>query len=714
MSKGIELFFKGVAFENLKNYKRAYDFYKEASLINYQPAEVKLTDINFLEKTADELKKNKDYKNSFGLYKLIFEFGNKEIINKITDSDCLFDFAVTYHNAKKYINSYLFYKKASELGNTNAQKEVTNVKFLQNVAEEYYDKEYFKEAYYIFKTASELGSLEASENINNIYFLEKVGDNYLIENNYSEAYYFYRKSAEEGNYSSLLKLGDFYEKGIFGTRNYLKAFESYKTAYENGNNDAIDKLSYYYEMGLHGEKDFIKAYELYKLPSLKHDEKNLKRLINPRFIEKVADSYYQKGNFRESFKLYKKAIELGNMNISLKLNDENFYLMHGDVCFYENDFENALKYYELAYSKNNPEAVEKLALCYETGLGYEKDILKAYKFYKISAENKSQTAVEKMKEPVFMKKVIDTLYFDNNFDEIINLFKDEEVFQNFNILDIILNKIILKKAGDIYYKAFDYKKSFIIYSDFVDSNDSEILFNLGNHYEYGLGCEKSIENAFNLYNKASNLEHAESFYKIGFFYENGIYLDTNIEKSLEYYKKAVKYGDLYSKNKLNDNNFIKKLGDFHFEKNDLKTAYEYYKKGSKNNDKYCKTKLNDDTFLKQLADLYFEENDFKNSFELYEKSAESGNPEAIYKLSIFYEKGLFVYEDSEKANYYYNKSIEAGYKKTTKFVEINNELKQSENLSITSVEKSENIKNNNEKTGFIKKILLFIKKLFNN
>ena len=68
-------------------------------------------------------------------------------------------------------------------------------------------------------------------------------------------------------------------------------------------------------------------------------------------------------------------------------------LVKGDECSDNMDYENALKYYEKAWEKENGTAANNIGYMYQLGQGVERDYAKAMEYYEMAAEMGNATAL---------------------------------------------------------------------------------------------------------------------------------------------------------------------------------------------------------------------------------------------------------------------------------------------------------------------------------
>src|ERR1700760_4547990 len=68
-------------------------------------------------------------------------------------------------------------------------------------------------------------------------------------------------------------------------------------------------------------------------------------------------------------------------------------------------------------------------------------------------------------------------------------------------------------------------------------------FYLGTCYDFGLGIEKDVHDAFKWYMKAAKQGHMESQYNIGYFFREGEVVKQNLKKAVKWFKQAAEQGD---------------------------------------------------------------------------------------------------------------------------------------------------------------------------
>ncbi|MDP2077736.1 MAG: NifU family protein [Sulfuricurvum sp.] len=91
------------------------------------------------------------------------------------------------------------------------------------------------------------------------------------------------------------------------------------------------------------------------------------------------------------------------------------------------------------------------------------------------------------------------------------------------------------------YDVKDFMSAKNIWESLSDS-DANAMVNLGSLYVKGLGMEKNIHKAYDLFDKAASLGHETAAYYLGGMYENGIGVTANPAEAIRNYTVAAKAG----------------------------------------------------------------------------------------------------------------------------------------------------------------------------
>lgn len=163
-----------------------------------------------------------------------------------------------------------------------------------------------------------------------------------------------------------------------------------------------------------------------------------------------------------------------------------------------------------------------------------------------------------------------------------------------------------------------------------DMEDPEVLFNLAETY-WGSKEKRDESKAYIYYLKAAEKGHPAAHARIGTFYTTGnAAVNKNTKKAEAYFKKACglgyKWACCYVKNaeKCNENTFDSK-GDW--------------------------------------ADYLFLNKRYDEAYDYISKNINSSDPKLWFYMGMFYEKGIKVKKDLDKAMMYYEKACNAGFGK---------------------------------------------------
>lgn len=143
-----------------------------------------------------------------------------------------------------------------------------------------------------------------------------------------------------------------------------------------GDVEAMEKLGRIYEEGEIAEQDIDKAVEYYQQAA---------KLDNIEALFHLANMYHQGKNIgkdlEKAVKYYQRLSKLNSDELLLNYYIESAVNNLGDIYYEQNDYLQAKKYYDQAFSRwKSREAASRLALMYEYGLGVAKDKIKAEEY----------------------------------------------------------------------------------------------------------------------------------------------------------------------------------------------------------------------------------------------------------------------------------------------------------------------------------------------
>ena len=166
----------------------------------------------------------------------------------------------------------------------------------------------------------------------------------------------------------------------------------------------------------------------------------------------------------------------------------------------------------------------------------------------------------------------------------------------------------------------DHKEAFRLFTLAADQGLASAQCHLAEMYERGM-VKKDTKKALRLYKLAAEqgLDHA--LYVMGFFYEKGELVTQNLEEAERYYLLAADQGYGMAQ---------KAVGDIYFNK----------------------ARLMDEPIVRYMY--------YKKAFDFNKLAADQDIQEAQYQLGVFYEYGICIDKDVEKAKKLYKLAASQG------------------------------------------------------
>ena len=359
--------------------------------------------------------------------------------------------------------------------NENAEVHVGDTTTLDAIfAEDKSDPEMNKLAYKYYLMAADAGDAEScTETARRLY------DGIGVEQNREKADEYYLRGAELGEVHAMHVVA-------FMTNDDAKKFYWYKKAAELGERDSIKQTAIMLACGQGTEKNLEEA------------EKFLGRLTE----EESAEAMYHISEKTNSIEWMERAAKVSTPAM-IKV-AENYVL--------QNNFENALYWYQCAADKNSPAALSMIGDIYYIGEGkIEQDYKKAFEYYSKASELGYNMATIK---------------------KAIMLYKGcGEIEQNLREAFLILRKVC--KTREKFFGVFRY--------------NSVAKFFLSKMYANAEGTRKNSESAWKWLKRSAAIEKVteyesthqvpEAMYMVAerYFYEQ------EFEQAVEIYKKLAEY-----------------------------------------------------------------------------------------------------------------------------------------------------------------------------
>lgn len=319
---------------------------------------------------------------------------------------------------------------------------------------------------------------------------------------------------------------------------------------------------------------------------------------------------------------------LGNAEAAYKLGK---IFDDGDV--FEEDPEAAIKYYKQAASNGHVGAIFKLAQCYETGFGFEQpDFEQAFTLYKQAA----------FKDYAKAQYVLGLLYLKikrHSKKAIINLAASAS-----HGYAPALYKLASCYEQGVGVKRPNMPQAFIYYKDAADKGDIKAQHKIGLCYRYGYGTEENPQQAIAYLKKAADKGYARALHNLGRCYEESYGMEkSDLSKAFTLFLRAAKQGQTLAHvdvGRCYENGLGVAM--------DPALAVHHYK---------IAAKMGSDVGQYSVGWCYengygVEKVDLTKALKYYLQAASRGWLDAQLALAKFYEQGLGVKADPEKAAYY--------------------------------------------------------------
>lgn len=213
----------------------------------------------------------------------------------------------------RYEESYKYYKIAAEHNHPVANWAIGYLYY-----EGYIGNKSKRDLYLAFKYFNKARKLKCSNAFNSFGLIILNGNMPHIKKNKDKAIGMFEKAKTLGNIYAYNNLGKIFEE----EKNYKKAYEYYLVSANLGESWAANKIGDFFRKGIVGTKDLKKAFDYYTISS-----ESPKFILYPWSKYNLAKYFYENGNLEIGVKQdINKAIELLE-DISDELNEANKELM---------------------------------------------------------------------------------------------------------------------------------------------------------------------------------------------------------------------------------------------------------------------------------------------------------------------------------------------------------------------------------------------------
>lgn len=502
-----------------------------------------------------------------------------------------------------------------------------------------------------------------------------------VEQDYFKSYQTFLLSAENGYAHSNYYIGNQYYYGLGFNQDFEEALTYYRKASEAKDSYADYRIAKMYlngegvDVDLQRAEDYLlKAaekvtlanYDLAKLyednPEIFYKSENtifslyqeaLNQMLEQEqnghdvFTEMRIASMYLNGkgteiNISEAVNWLDKASQQGNPDAAYQLgyiySSDKYNI--SDINKSNEYYAQALSGYEKAEEENsNATAEYRIGLIYLNALGVEQDVDKAINWFAKSTLNGNASAAYKL-----------AVLYENG--EVIPQ-NNEKAFLYYQISDELCNPYACYKLGNIYLEKGDIPQAIKNFEQAADKNISHAWYRLGQIYsdeQYGvLDTEKSnvcYSKALQQYISDYN-DNPDSFtaYRIGQMYLEAKGTNQDISQTINWFEKSAQQVNPDAAYQLG---YIYK-SDVYGVRNDV---------------------LSNKYFSSALSNYLDEFN--KNPFD----------GDLAMRIGTFYNYGLGLEHDINRAIFWYKKAVELGNQKAQKRIE---EAQQTRQMSVMSV-----------------------------
>ena len=208
-------------------------------------------------------------------------------------------------------------------------------------------------------------------------------------------------------------------------------------------------------------------------------------------LHKKGEEFYDKKQYAEAVKLFRKAAEQGYANAQTSLG-----WMYENGYGVTKDYGEAVRWYRKAAEQGEATAQNTLAIMYQYGSGVTKDYGEAVRWYRKAAE------------------------------------QGDDIAQN--------------NLGYMYENGYgvtkDYGEAVRWYRKAAEQGNATAQNNLGNMYANGYGV-KDYGEAVRWYRKAAEQGNASAQYNLGWMYQYGYGVEKDLTQARYWYQKAADQGD---------------------------------------------------------------------------------------------------------------------------------------------------------------------------
>lgn len=353
--------------------------------------------------------------------------------------------------------------------------------------------------------------------------------------NYAVAFKLYHHAQELGDLTAKLKTADYYFNGYGVVKNTKRAAGIYKSLALCGNLEAGKKYAICCMLATSGAEDLNVAYSYLKDVTSKTNDAEAWLYLGSLYNNKAFNNF----NTLKAEDCYLTALKLGNKRAAYKLGKMHFY---GEAR--HNSYRRSYEYFKLSASGDCLGAYHYIALQSYYGIGIQQDVCEAFKM----AYRAVNSGYEKT------ENLLGLCYYRGdgvtaNDQKAYKLFVSASRANNTAAINNTAVCCLLGKGI-----AQDVPRAIKLLSNY--ENDKICAYTLGQCYEYGMGVDKNMPKAEELYIKSFDMGYAPAGMKIySLMTSGGETIKKNSIKAIGFKNRAKKLDNYECALVIDDNTF---------------------------------------------------------------------------------------------------------------------------------------------------------------
>ena len=431
------------------------------------------------------------------------------------ETECFVSVAYCYqqgHAVKRDLQKAIeYYEKAAELGSALAARNLGDLYYFEMPIKTP-EIDNIKNALRFYERAFCLGDIQIAKKIGFIY----LNDETLSD--VPKAIEWYEKGLSLGDSSLNFDLAYVYLNDRFVPHDYEKGLAYLADGVKHNDPESLYMQARTYEEGLFGIEPDEKKYVYYL--------KRAARLCQDDALLDLGYYYYKKGKYDDALDCFAEC----------ELDAVGLYWAIATICEEKKgDYQNALRYYQMAAEMDFPDAIERLAEAYlGDELGLEKDEKTALKLFRRAAKLGNAAAEYNLG----MAYACGYYGVTPDRDKAIFWLKKSAKGEN---------PMACLQMGLYYFytvkTAAAYKKAFELFTNAYYLGEEEAVVNIGLCYLQGKGAKENKKAAVKCFREAAQkADSGVAYFYLGICYENGFGVRKDYKKAIETYGKATERG----------------------------------------------------------------------------------------------------------------------------------------------------------------------------